>query len=151
MNELFEHRIVYPNDAGGVSVVVPVPDSGLSIHEVAQKSVPAGYPYKIVPRSDIPDSRAFRNAWVVDMSDPVWPRLEEDLHKILIKDMKVSKVIGPGELLVQAWLDDADGIVDVDSHGLSIIGTLPEVGDTFITSGNAYTVPPGTFISKNQQ
>lgn len=151
MNELFEHRIVYPNDAGGVAVVIPAPDSGLSLDEVVQKSVPAGYPYKIVPRSDIPDSRAFRGAWVVDMSDPTWPRLEEDLYKILIKDMKVSKVIGPGELLVQAWLDDADGVVDVDGDELSIIGTLPEVGDAFITSGNAYTVPPGTFISKNQQ
>lgn len=58
-----EMRIIYPNENGGVSVIVPAPECGLTIEEIAAKDVPAGTPYKIVDVSDIPDDRTFRNAW----------------------------------------------------------------------------------------
>lgn len=56
-------RIIYPNDDGGVSIVIPAPDCGLTIEEIAAKDVPAGKPYKIVDVADIPTDRTFRNAW----------------------------------------------------------------------------------------
>ena len=56
-------RIIFPNDEGGVSVIVPAPECGLSIEEIAAKDVPAGKPYKIVDVSDIPEDRTFRAAW----------------------------------------------------------------------------------------
>jgi hypothetical protein len=56
-------RIIYPNDEGGVSVIVPAPECGLTIEEIAAKDVPAGKPYKIVDVSEIPSDRTFRNAW----------------------------------------------------------------------------------------
>lgn len=56
-------RIIFPNDEGGVSVIVPAPDCGLTIEEIAAKDVPAGKPYKIVDVADIPTDRTFRNAW----------------------------------------------------------------------------------------
>ncbi len=56
-------RIIYPNNEGGVSVIVPAPECGLSIEEIAAKDVPAGKPYKIVDVADIPSDRTFRNAW----------------------------------------------------------------------------------------
>lgn len=56
-------RIIYPTDDGGVAVLIPAPNSGLSIEEVARKDVPLGKPFKIVNDSDIPDDRTFRNAW----------------------------------------------------------------------------------------
>lgn len=56
-------RIIYPNDDGGVSILVPAPDCGLSIEEIALKDVPEGKPYKIVDVSDIPSDRSFRDAW----------------------------------------------------------------------------------------
>jgi hypothetical protein len=56
-------RIIYPNDDGGVSIIVPAPNCGLSIDEIAKKDVPAGKPYKIVDVADIPNDREFRNAW----------------------------------------------------------------------------------------
>ena len=56
-------RIIYPNDEGGVSIVIPAPECGLSIEEIATKSVPEGKPYKIVDVADIPSDRTFRNAW----------------------------------------------------------------------------------------
>lgn len=56
-------RIIYPNDEGGVSVVFPAAECGLTIEEIAAKDVPAGKPYKIVDASDIPSDNTFRNAW----------------------------------------------------------------------------------------
>ena len=56
-------RIIYPNDEGGVAVIVPAPECGLTIEEIAAKDVPAGKPFKIVDVSDIPEDRTFRNAW----------------------------------------------------------------------------------------
>jgi hypothetical protein len=56
-------RIIYPNDEGGVSVIVPAPECGLTIEEIAAKDVPTGKPYKILDVADIPSDRTFRNAW----------------------------------------------------------------------------------------
>jgi hypothetical protein len=56
-------RIIYPNDQGGVSIVVPAPDCELSLEQIAGKDVPAGKPYQIVNVSEIPDDRTYRNAW----------------------------------------------------------------------------------------
>jgi hypothetical protein len=56
-------RIIYPNDEGGVSVIVPAPECGLTIEEIAAKDVPTGKPFKIVDVADIPSDRTFRNAW----------------------------------------------------------------------------------------
>lgn len=56
-------RIIYPNDDGGVSVIIPTLECGLSIEEIAAKDVPAGKPFKIVDVADIPADRTFRSAW----------------------------------------------------------------------------------------
>lgn len=56
-------RIIFPTDEGGVAVIVPAPECGLSIEAIAAKDVPAGKPYKIVDVSDIPTDRTFRDAW----------------------------------------------------------------------------------------
>lgn len=56
-------RIIFSNDDGGVSIIVPAPECGLTIEEIAAKDVPAGKPYKIVDVADIPTDRTFRNAW----------------------------------------------------------------------------------------
>jgi hypothetical protein len=56
-------RIIYPTDDGGVAVIVPAAECGLTIEEIAAKDVPAGKPYKIVDVVDIPSDRTFRNAW----------------------------------------------------------------------------------------
>jgi hypothetical protein len=62
-------RIIYPNDDGGVAVIVPAPDCGLTIEEIAAKDVPAGKPFKIVDVADIPTDRVFRNAWQADFTE----------------------------------------------------------------------------------
>ena len=56
-------RIIYPTDDGGVAVIVPAAECGLTIEEIAAKDVPAGKPYKIINAEDQPSDRTFRNAW----------------------------------------------------------------------------------------
>jgi hypothetical protein len=56
-------RIIYPTDDGGVAILIPAPECGLTIEEIATKDVPTGKPYKIVDVADIPTDRTFRDAW----------------------------------------------------------------------------------------
>ena len=70
-------RIIYPTDNGGVAVIVPAAECGLTIEEIAAKDVPpivvygpeqtvvssSPRPFKIVDVSEIPSDRTFRNAW----------------------------------------------------------------------------------------
>jgi hypothetical protein len=58
-----DQRIIYPTDDGGVAVIIPAPDCGLTIEQIAAKDVPAGKPFKIVDVSEIPSDRTFRGAW----------------------------------------------------------------------------------------
>jgi hypothetical protein len=56
-------RIIYPTPEGGVAIIIPSPDCGLTSEQIAAKDVPAGVPFRIVEASDIPSDRTFRNAW----------------------------------------------------------------------------------------
>ena len=56
-------RIIYPNDDGGVAIIVPAPECKLTIEEIAAKDVPAGKPFKIVDVADISSDRTVRAAW----------------------------------------------------------------------------------------
>lgn len=56
-------RIIYPTPEGGVAIIIPAPDCGLTIEEIAAKDVPAGVPFRIVDSADIPADRTFRAAW----------------------------------------------------------------------------------------
>jgi hypothetical protein len=53
--------IIYPNERGGVSLVIPTGE--LAIEEVAAKDVPAGVPYKIVEDDELPQDHTFFDAW----------------------------------------------------------------------------------------
>ena len=56
-------RIIYRLPDGGVAILTPNPDSGLTLEQIAAKDVPAGVPFRIVEAADIPTDRTFRNAW----------------------------------------------------------------------------------------
>ena len=56
-------RIIYPTPEGGVAILIPAPDCGLTIEQIAAKDVPAGVPFRIVEADTIPTDRTFRNAW----------------------------------------------------------------------------------------
>ena len=61
--------IIYPNDNGGISILTPAPECGLSLQAIAAKDVPAGKPWKIVDAADIPADRTFRDAWAADFTE----------------------------------------------------------------------------------
>jgi len=65
------NRIIFKNDQGGVSVIIPTPEAleQHGIQAIAVKDVPAGKPFKIVDASDIPSDRSARDAWTVDDAD----------------------------------------------------------------------------------
>jgi hypothetical protein len=65
-------RIIYENDDGGVSILIPSDECLLTrtIEEIAAKDVPAGKPYKIISALDLPSDRTFRNAWEVVIDNP---------------------------------------------------------------------------------
>ena len=56
-------RIIYQTADGGVAVIVPTEECGLTIEAIAAKDVPQGVPFQIVDAADIPSDRTFRNAW----------------------------------------------------------------------------------------
>ena len=64
-----EYRIAY--DGGTcVAIMACVPGSDLTLEETAKKDLPKGTRYKIIPISEIPTDRTFRNAWTyVDDED----------------------------------------------------------------------------------
>jgi len=54
-------RIIFQNESGGLSVIIPTESV-----ELALKDVPEGVPYEIVEDDAIPADRFFRNAWVAN-------------------------------------------------------------------------------------
>ena len=65
-------RIIYQNNDGGVSIIIPTPEAlqTLTIDDIAKKDVPAGVPYKIVDATDILEDRTFRGAWKAEITEP---------------------------------------------------------------------------------
>lgn len=85
-------RILYPDDSGGVVVLIPAlnnainPITGellplgkptdileegfrlITVEDIAKKDVPQGKPFKIVDVADVPTDRSLRNAWEVDFN-----------------------------------------------------------------------------------
>lgn len=63
--------IIYPSQerANGVDVCFPT-DCGLTIEQIAQKDVPAGLPYFIIDRSELPtgNDAIYFDSWEADFS-----------------------------------------------------------------------------------
>jgi len=62
--------IIHESETGGVTLVIPAPNCGISIEEIARKDVPAGIPYHIIDRSQIPNDLDFYDAWEADFTNP---------------------------------------------------------------------------------
>lgn len=57
--------IIYPRSEGGVAILYPSYDCGLTLEEIANKDVPKNTPYKIIETSQLPDTE-FMGAWEWD-------------------------------------------------------------------------------------
>ena len=58
-----DKRIIYTTDDGGVAIVIPADNCGLTVEQIQAKDVPAGKTSYIVDKSIIPTDRSFRDAW----------------------------------------------------------------------------------------
>jgi hypothetical protein len=74
-------RIVYSRPGGSLVVLIPAPESGLTIEQVAQQDVPLGYTYAILEDSAFPPTADYRDSWVLDTSDQDNPVVVEDEAK----------------------------------------------------------------------
>lgn len=61
---VYNKRVIYPNEEGGVAILVPSPECP-SIDRLIQ-DVPTGKPYQVLDVSEVPDDRTYRNAWTYE-------------------------------------------------------------------------------------
>lgn len=81
-------RIIYTNAEGGVSILVPVANCGLTLDEIIKKDVPAGVAYKIVDVSELPTDRTFRNAWTLKDKLDVDLDKAKEIHKDTLRRLR---------------------------------------------------------------
>lgn len=67
--------IIFPENDGGVSVIIPTPEYLDQIEAVAGKDVPKDKPWRIVDDSELP-SREFRDQWQWTESGPLTIKTE---------------------------------------------------------------------------
>ena len=58
-----DYRFVYTRDDGGVTVVCPADNCGLTLEQIKAKDCPTDKTVYTVDKSVIPTDRSFRNAW----------------------------------------------------------------------------------------
>ena len=58
-----DYRFVYTRDDGGVTVVCPSDNCGLTLQQIKDKDCPSGKTVYTVNKSAIPSDRSFRDAW----------------------------------------------------------------------------------------
>ncbi len=58
-----DYRFIYANDEGGISIVTPADNCGLTLEQIKAKDCPSGKTVYTVNKSAIPTDRSFRNAW----------------------------------------------------------------------------------------
>ena len=58
-----DKRFIYANDEGGISIVIPADNCGLTLDEIKAKDCPSGKTVYTVDKSAIPSDRSFRDAW----------------------------------------------------------------------------------------
>ena len=58
-----DYRFVYTRDDGGVNIVCPSDNCGLTLEQIKDKDCPNDRTVYTVNKSAIPTDRSFRNAW----------------------------------------------------------------------------------------
>jgi len=106
-------RIIYPNDSGGVSIIIPSPHWTGTMEELAARDVPNGKAYKIVEDSDIPTDRTFRDAWENYESITTSLTKAKEITKTRLRDERKPLLEAQDVLFMRAQESGADtsGIV----------------------------------------
>ena len=68
--KIMSKLIIYKSEEGRAILVIPAPNCGIIVEEIARKDVPPGLPYHIIDRSQIPTDMTFYEAWEADFTNP---------------------------------------------------------------------------------
>jgi len=134
-----DERIIYQNQEGGVSIIIPANNHGMTIEEIAEKDVPDNTPYEIVNVADIPSDRTFRGAWkkngaAVDTDMPMAKEIAHDMRRIK-RDEEFApidiKATIPSESaaaeMTRQVIRDKYAAIQVDIDGASTVDELSAV------------------------
>ena len=58
-----DKRIIFETDEGGIAIMIPSDNCGLTLEQIRAKGVPSGKTSYIVDKSEVPTDRSFRDAW----------------------------------------------------------------------------------------
>ena len=58
-----DYRFIYENDDGGISIVSPADNCGLTLEQIKAKDCPSDRTVYTVNKSAVPTDRSFRDAW----------------------------------------------------------------------------------------
>ena len=58
-----DYRLIYENDDGGISIVSPADNCGLTLEQIKAKDCPSDRTVYTVNKSAVPTDRSFRAAW----------------------------------------------------------------------------------------
>ena len=58
-----DYRLIYENDDGGISIVSPADNCGLTLEQIKAKDCPSDRTEYTVNKSAVPTDRSFRDAW----------------------------------------------------------------------------------------
>lgn len=60
--------VIYEKEDGGMAILYPSKNCGLSIDEIIKKDIPSGARYKKISIEDMPSDREYREAWSYDFT-----------------------------------------------------------------------------------
>ena len=58
-----DYRLIYENDDGGISIVSPADNCGLTLEQIKAKDCTSDRTVYTVNKSAVPTDRSFRDAW----------------------------------------------------------------------------------------
>lgn len=128
-------RIIFQNADGGCSVVVPAPNSGLSLEQVISQAVPGGAAYKVVPVEAVPSDRTYRKAWVADVAAGVVSHdmvKAREIHKNFMRAARTPLLAPLDTAYMKADEKGAAGATEkrtivAQKQTLRDVTTLPEI------------------------
>lgn len=124
--------IIYPDVSGGINIVMPAPDCGFTVEEIAQMRVPPDTAYKIMENTELPTDYEFRKAWEwhgaevttnIDKAKEITKaRLREEREPLLQKlDVEMTRNWG-----------NLQKLAEIDSKR-QLLRDAPEIVDTMTT------------------
>jgi len=60
--------VAFELDNGGVGLLYPASDCGLTLAEIIAKDVPRGVRYRIIDKAIVPVDRTYRDAWTMNFA-----------------------------------------------------------------------------------